>query len=610
MSKSKRDKKWKISNKLTPAQIAQYKRIGVPDMSQDWLELFTNEQVNDLFTIMRSCSDNQRKAEYIERELGKLGFQVVGEGTNILVLSNPVYPGVVFKIALDDNGIADNFNDTILQDIVPRYVKVLARHPSSIVTVQQRGVKPTEEQMTRFRPRILSLLKELSKYFLVADLSPDMFLNYVVDRDGEFLICDGSDLYPLQQIKEPIRCKSIVGEHRKTGEFKYCEGKLSYSEDFKCLICEKCGKSYNPLELRPKKEVEKLYKVMRDGLSVEEQRMLESDELDAIKKRQGIVDEEPSEPVDQEDEGPVVTDLSAMLGVDGYVTETEEPQLPGRIFVADDDQEDPDEGMDEPVSEEPFDPNPDPDEDDDFGHVVFAYPKSPVESGSEDSKTDSTTDEDGESEEGDSDNSAVVIEDHISKVVVIEHHQETYDSSNAQYSDPVSDMANLKRRDIFEFSRKVNEIMVMAGISTDTAKDDKRPIDVVIEQLKEGSIFGDDLDELYAVAKTVRHQSVITNNAPNNNIPSQGVDDSPRLKYQIVEEDGNDSTMSGIYVTIFGDFELAYDEYGLPIYISMDDGETVTRAVSASEIKALMLPAIKLELAMNAESKSDNQLDE
>ena len=32
---------------------------------------------------------------------------------NIYTVSNPAYPGVVFKIALDDNGLAYNFNDTI-----------------------------------------------------------------------------------------------------------------------------------------------------------------------------------------------------------------------------------------------------------------------------------------------------------------------------------------------------------------------------------------------------------------------------------------------------------------------------------------------------------------
>ena len=83
--------------------------------------------IHDLYTIMRSCSDNQLKADYIEKELKYYGFEPVGLGTNIFTMSNPVYPGVVFKIALDDCGIADNFNDCILQDVVPRYVKVFCK---------------------------------------------------------------------------------------------------------------------------------------------------------------------------------------------------------------------------------------------------------------------------------------------------------------------------------------------------------------------------------------------------------------------------------------------------------------------------------------------------
>jgi len=283
----KKKKRRKFSKNLTPEQVEHYKRIGEPDMSQNWLELFTDIKVKDLFTIIRSCSNNQQKAEYIEEELKDLGFNVVGEGTNVLVMENPVYPGVVFKIALDDNGIADNFNDCILQTCIPRYVPVYARHPTSIVSVQPRGVLPTPEQMVRFRPEIIRLIREISKYFLIADLSPDMFLNYIVDRDGNFLICDGSDLYPLRQFKNGKipRCKRVTGSSRRSGEFKYCEGKLEYSEDYKWLICEKCGRMYNPLELRPRREVENVYQILSDGSTAEEQKELEAAAIAAIRRR-------------------------------------------------------------------------------------------------------------------------------------------------------------------------------------------------------------------------------------------------------------------------------------------------------------------------------------
>lgn len=128
MSKRKRNKNNKndpdrlCKHKLLKTEVEKYKAIGVVDHSQNWLELFTPTVVSDLFTIMHSCSDNQRKAGYIRQELSYYGFEQVGLGTNIYTMSNPAYPGVVFKFALDDNGMADNFNDAILEQMVNEHL--------------------------------------------------------------------------------------------------------------------------------------------------------------------------------------------------------------------------------------------------------------------------------------------------------------------------------------------------------------------------------------------------------------------------------------------------------------------------------------------------------
>lgn len=623
MSKSKREsKKIKLSKNLTPDQIMNYKRMGVPDLSQDWLELFTDELVSDLFTIMRSCSDNQKKAEYIENELAQLGFQVVGEGTNILVLSNPVYPGVVFKIALDDNGIADNFNDDILQDIVPHYVPVFARHPSAIVSVQQRGVKPTPEQMSRYRPKILALLGDLSKYFLIADLSPDMFLNYVVDRDGDFLICDGSDLYPLHQIKDPIRCKSIVGEHHRTGEFKYCEGKLKYSEDYKWLICEKCGKMYNPLEMRPKKEVKKLYKVMCDGFSVEEQRMLESEELSVVAQELGITPD-----TDHDDEGPNEVSMEDLIrsdkfdvsprpfftnaesdtdtdedeGLESFDSDEDEDDDSVEVNDAEDSEDDEDaNGRVHYVGLDDTDDGEEPDVPEDITRVEFDHNVAPVESGPEKVDSNMNTIDGGEPEE------EATVESE-SRVVVIE----TNPAISASI-DPVEILANLKRRDIFKFSEMVNAIMSLAGISAShevaISDDDKqRPVDIVISQLKDEALFGEDLEDLYSAVQNAHGGTVVTNESSNSYIPGASAEpNGSHIRYQVVEEDGEESTTAGIYLTITGNFDEAYDEYGLPLFISVDNGAVFKRAISANELKALMSPAIASAIEEFYEDSASN----
>lgn len=272
----------RYSKILTPDQIKNFERFGQPDLSQDWLEIFTPDMYDDIRTIMTSCSDNQLKAEYIEKEWSELGFETVGLGTNILTMAHPYYPGVVFKVALDENGIADNFNDFQLSKCIGKFNQVYSRDPAALISVQERLVLPTPYQMDMFMPEILSILSDLSKYFLIADLSPDMRLNYGLTRDGELKIIDGSDLYPLSQMKEAPRCKRIVGEHKHTGEPKYCGNKLKYSKDFKYFVCPECGAKYMTLEMRPKKEVTKVLDLYRDGYNAEEREAMANAELAAI----------------------------------------------------------------------------------------------------------------------------------------------------------------------------------------------------------------------------------------------------------------------------------------------------------------------------------------
>ena len=290
MGKKKKNmtpKEFKISKKLDPYIKDYYKyEIGTPDLSQNWLELFHGTVIDDLFTIMHSNSDNQLKSDYVEELLEPFGFTSKGGGlgTNILVLTHPYYPGVVFKIALDENGIADNFNDCLLQDMVPQYARVYARHPSGLVTVQERYFVMKPEWMSLYRNDILHALRELSKDFLIADLTPSMVLNYGIDRKGKFVFIDGSDLYPLKQIKakDRLRCVAVTGSD-KNGELKRCRGKCKYNDDFSQMICEKCGRTYIPIELRPRKEEYNMKNIFSDGFTIDDREELERRSREAMR---------------------------------------------------------------------------------------------------------------------------------------------------------------------------------------------------------------------------------------------------------------------------------------------------------------------------------------
>lgn len=258
-----------LSPKLDQRIRSAYERIGKPDPTQNYLEIFTPTLISDLYQIMTSCSDNQTKAGYVLDLMKNFGFtdRDGGLGTNIAVLTNPAYPGVVFKIALDEFGIADNFNDVILQKYVPRYARVYARDNSGIVSVQEWYFPMRSEYIDYYHDDILKFLKRLSEYFLVADLSLRSFLNYGIDRNGKFILIDGSDLYPLSQFPEELTCPTPVGA-KKNGHIKRCGGKLKYDDDFYYMTCSKCGSRFLPIELRPKKEVNAV-NILSDGYSAE-----------------------------------------------------------------------------------------------------------------------------------------------------------------------------------------------------------------------------------------------------------------------------------------------------------------------------------------------------
>lgn len=284
----------KLSKNLLPVERDEYKLMGVPDPTQNHLELFTDDTIHDIGAIIESCSDNQLKADYIVDELKSLGFRPSGLGTNILCMTNALYPGVVFKLALDMYGRADNLNDSWLSTVIPRYSKVYAVHKTGLVSVQERYVVVKDtKRLAGMQSEIYRTLSKLSEHFLIVDLSPNrMFLNYGIARDGGFVFLDGSDLYPISDDDE-IRCTNPTGMKKHSHEFKRCGGKLEYDPDFSKLVCKKCYKEFNPLELRPKKEVRDML-FNTDGISTEERARLVREEEAALRRNQGIYEEPAS----------------------------------------------------------------------------------------------------------------------------------------------------------------------------------------------------------------------------------------------------------------------------------------------------------------------------
>ena len=466
---------------------------------------------------MHSCSDNQLKSDYIRKELAYYGFEPVGLGTNIYTMQNPAYPGVIFKFALDDNGLADNFNDTLLQDLVndflvnecgdkPRYTRVVARHPSAIVSVQERKVVVADQdRMDTFRGSILKTLQKLSMKFMIIDLSPSLYhLNYGIDRNGDWCFVDASDLYPLANIDKKVRCNKAIGWNDKKREVRRCGGRLRYNEDFSSIICENCGTEFLPLEIRPKDKEEKgkMANSICDGISIKEREAMRKAEMREILGK-------TSRDIDDVDTDEIVEKTSRNhIKQSAVKNPLPTKQRPTTIFV-----------------------------------------------------TPATANED---EDADND---------VEAPVVHESSEDMRKETSTSFSEYLG----------YRAAPKV----------LDEDKDEEDPL-------------GNDEEDEHVVLAYVREGF-----EPEDNDSDDDDDESeeesgsvePKITYSVVNYDPKHTlntragltdsrTFPGILMHIEGDFEEAFKEYGLSLYVQIGDDSTITQAISAEVFRKILAEVI------------------
>lgn len=568
---------------LLRSEYEQYKLMGEVDRSQNWLECFTPTVISDLFTIMNSCSDNQQKADYILEELSYWGFRTVGLGTNIYTLENPAYPGVVFKIALDDNGICDNCNDEILRELVngwleengmrPRYTEVLARHPSGMVTVQERKVVISDQdRMDTFRASILKTLRVLAQRFLIVDLAPSLYhLNYGIDRDGKWCFIDASDLFPLSNMDKVAACDRAVGWNDKKHKVIRCGGRLRYTDNFTAVICEKCGAERLPLEIRPKPDQEKEEKIKmamhHDGSTSELREKMRLEEMARIRGILGIPEADPDDQVDAYDstdddmEEVVIPDRKA-------ATVSEEAPTPSRL----------------PTREQPV--------------TIFVDPKVPKP---EPVAEEPDADEDADGIEADSlvepTTAPMSFSDYLGQK---DHTEPEKDPSDTDEEEEVEKEPQIKR-----------DILLVDAFPKDSSDEDveKEPAPD-LDEADPDDIAREMTDEDEGPADEEEESS-------DEDEEDSDFDHEPEIRYEIIpvpEDDTEDSpVIPGIYLTVRGDFDEAFAMSGLGLYIRFKDDNTISQLMSATSMEKLLRRAIEdheRDRAPQYDKYEDYEMDE
>ena len=654
-------KEYRLAKDL-PKDVRYYyeTKVGIPDLSQNYLELFSPGVVAHLFRIMHSCSDNTKKAKEVERYLDPFGFKMLGEGTNIVVLTNDIYPGVVFKIALDPYGIADNFNDLNFCQTIPRYAKVFARDHSCIVTVQERYYVMSLNLISYYRGPIIKFLNQLKDKYLIADLSPKNILNYGIDRKGRFVIIDGSDLFPLSQLKgKELRCNRVVKYGKKNKPDVLCGGKITYNKDFSECICKKCKRVTIPIGLRPRKEVEKLSRMLLDGTTEEEREEMNRKVKAAIKARLATTKASSNRREEQRNsvepvEVQIDPDLDLEIKQDDPVMIEEEPkaetkeqssvsfsvfqkkEVEGEVIPEEpEDEEDQDDTNDEPEEaevgkleddpiiaktiirskskkvehEEPLvvkvhedSPNTedDPDEEErqevvmgllrEFtklgGKVEILQKEEAADQVYEDNEPEDTEDEEEEIQRGEDGFIHLNIREALAKKREQEKNKETaVDKPKGKKPAEVEPKPDEEEHDEPEVATQAEET-----VPDDQKQDGMSPgFKEKLQTLRETSpmlfrnyitemvrtVGIDYMEDVIAELKGLSAEDVIevetdhvASEDPNNDILDPN---DSRIEFKVVTMQNRSSDeLPGIYYHIIGDFDMAYQKCGLPIYVTSD----------------------------------------
>lgn len=563
--------------KLSGDELKRYREYGEIDFSQNWLELFTPSVVSKLFEIMDSGSNNVEKAHQYDEYLGEFGFLTVGLGTNIYTMANPAYPGVVFKIAVDTNGLADNANDVILCKAVnqylmdngerPRYTQVLAKHPTNIVSVQERKIVISQRvRMQPFAADILRVLRIIASEYMIIDLTPlDYPLNYGIDRDGEWCFVDASDLFPIKKLKKPLRCVKEIGYNEEKHKVKICGGKLRYLKDFSRIVCKECGMEYFPAELRPivKREDEMSFKTFSDGTSEVEREELNALEMEEVLRNMGLrtTSNTPMKsyksdrtPVDAGSVDSVKTRAaysnrivpgarSKQAGTNRNINDIRSTKADSSdmIELADDEPE-----MKETTPQRSFDM-------DAFVRLrrkdTPPKPK-PVE------VEEADDEEDGLSQTAVPDSDDDVSDDYL----LSDEHGDEEESDDSAESKP--------------YTKYYVDSYI--GDESDDESDE--------EDEEDGEAEEEDDDE---------EGSVEPEAAPPEPA-SMTIMESNRLQYSVVNAGTNSDALPGIYIDVVGNARKAYVKYGLPIYVRTQNG-TVKLALSSKPLEMYITQASQEE---------------
>jgi hypothetical protein len=205
-------------------------------------DLLNDEILEKIGKMVIKPVDQHEKADYYKKILKKLDFKELDMGTNRQIFTHNEFPKVVFKVALDEQGVSDNLNE---------YEKS-AKHsafPTShdidadgyiLVQTKKKTFSLNEFYAKDTQKAVRKLLQDLDKAgFVLVDLGTDKPKNYGRDKNGNISVIDFG--YVEYKSLAEFRCPHQALDN----DYKQCKGTLEYNKTFTMMQCPKCGNVFS-----------------------------------------------------------------------------------------------------------------------------------------------------------------------------------------------------------------------------------------------------------------------------------------------------------------------------------------------------------------------------
>ena len=223
--------------------------------SRSILSLMTQDDIDSIRKIIlspRYSGNNKLKMQKIDEIMHLRGFTKFAGGTNRIVYEHPEASGMVFKVAIDSEGIKDSpaefYNQNLLKPFCCKVFECSAC--GTIASFEKvKRITTVEEFYTIAEDYYEMITNVILNKYVMEDIGIKYFMNFGIRIGFGPVILDFPYLFELDGNK--LICNAELEDH------SICHGEIDYDIGFNKLICTKCGRHYMARDLALMPEMKK-----------------------------------------------------------------------------------------------------------------------------------------------------------------------------------------------------------------------------------------------------------------------------------------------------------------------------------------------------------------